>query len=394
MAADERTTDDRPVVGNAPAEHRNGGEQMHSNRSRNNGQNQNKRRGSSWILGAAALFVVTKGKTMLSFLGKFAAPLLTMFASIGAYALLFPWGFAVGLVFMLLIHEIGHVLAARRKGLPVSAPVFIPFLGALINMKRHPRDAETEAYIAIGGPVLGTLGALAVFVLGLNFREEWGQTAELLLVIAQVGFFLNLINLLPIHPLDGGRISVAVTRWLWAAGLVGGLIVIVYLRSFLFFVIWALFAWELYQKYYKKKNEQPHLLEGTMEVPLEGMELFAPWLPGENHRSELPFTAYSSLADGEQKLAVTWPMFGVSRTFALPRQGIVKKVELVRVAREPEHFPQKIKAGLHIEYVPYEPDDYYDVPAAVRWKYGLAYAGLASFLGVMLYWLHALNIHI
>lgn len=84
---------------------------------------------------------------------------------------------------MIFIHEIGHVLAAKQKGLPVTAPLFIPFLGALITMKRNPRDAVTEAYIAYGGPLLGTIGATAAFALGVY------TDSNLLISIAYTGFF-------------------------------------------------------------------------------------------------------------------------------------------------------------------------------------------------------------
>src|SRR5690625_3362438 len=122
--------------------------------------------------------------------------------SIAAYALVIPLQIVIGLIVMLLIHEMGHVLATKRKGLPVSPPLFIPFLGALIMMKRHPRDAATEAYVAFGGPLIGTIGAMVAFWLALQLENTS------LLIVANLGFFLNLINLLPIHPLDGGRISV------------------------------------------------------------------------------------------------------------------------------------------------------------------------------------------
>ena len=97
-----------------------------------------------WLLGAIALFVISKGKTIFTLLkvSKFTAPIISMFVTIGAYAIIFPVQFAVGLVVMLLIHEIGHVIAAKHKGLPVSAPLFIPFLGALGGTHN---DEETPA---------------------------------------------------------------------------------------------------------------------------------------------------------------------------------------------------------------------------------------------------------
>ena len=84
-----------------------------------------------------------------------------MLVSIGAYALLWGWQFAVGFVLLLLVHELGHVVEAKRQGLPVSAPMFIPFLGALITLKQLPDNAWNEAKVAIAGPIVGGLGAAA-----------------------------------------------------------------------------------------------------------------------------------------------------------------------------------------------------------------------------------------
>ena len=137
----------------------------------------------------------------------------SMLVSIGAYALLWGWQFAVGFVLLLFVHELGHVLEAKRQGLPVSAPLFIPFLGALITLKRLPDNAWAEAKVAIAGPIVGGLGAAAVWLAG----ESAGS--ELLVALGFTGFFLNLFNLAPISPLDGGRIVSAIHPGLWIVGL-------------------------------------------------------------------------------------------------------------------------------------------------------------------------------
>jgi Zn-dependent protease len=136
-----------------------------------------------------------------------------MLVSIGAYALLWGWQFAVGFVLLLLVHELGHVWEAKRQGLPVSAPMFIPFLGALITLKQLPDNAWAEAKVAIAGPIIGGLGAAAVWGLGEYLDSD------LLIALAFTGFFLNLFNLAPISPLDGGRIVAAIHPALWIAGL-------------------------------------------------------------------------------------------------------------------------------------------------------------------------------
>ena len=147
---------------------------------------------------------------------KFILPFLktggTMILSIGAYAMFWGWKYAVGFVLLLLIHECGHLIAARHCGLKVGAPVFIPFMGAVIALKEAPRNAWIEAKVGIGGPLLGTLGALACEMIYLVTGNQ------LYRALAYTGFFLNLFNLAPIGYLDGGRIVTALSPWLWIVG--------------------------------------------------------------------------------------------------------------------------------------------------------------------------------
>jgi Zn-dependent protease len=137
----------------------------------------------------------------------------SMVIAFGAYALAFGWQFGAGVVLLIFIHEMGHLIAARITGLKVSLPLFIPFFGARILMREMPRNAWIEAINGIGGPILGSIGALAAF--GLFFVTH----NELFLVLTYFGFFINLFNLIPIIPLDGGRIVSAISPWLWVAGL-------------------------------------------------------------------------------------------------------------------------------------------------------------------------------
>lgn len=161
-------------------------------------------------------FLLTKFKFLLFALLKikFIGTALTALLSIGAYALIFPVWFAVGFVVLIWVHEMGHVLQLKREGIPASAPMFIPFLGAFVAMKQMPKNALVEARVGLAGPVLGTLGALGA--LGLF---AWTQQ-PLLLALAYVGFFLNLINLLPVLPLDGGRAVGALSPAFWIFGVV------------------------------------------------------------------------------------------------------------------------------------------------------------------------------
>jgi Zn-dependent protease len=168
------------------------------------------RGGTAVGVGSAVVAAASK----FAILAKFAVPLVTALASVGVYALIFGWQFATGLVALLFVHEMGHVLVIRAKGLPASLPVFIPLLGAAVFMRRMPLNVKDEAEIAIAGPLAGSAGAALCYVL-------YGQTGHpLWLALAYVGFFLNLFNLVPVSPLDGGRIAGAISRWIWPLGIV------------------------------------------------------------------------------------------------------------------------------------------------------------------------------
>lgn len=146
-------------------------------------------------------------------LGKVFVTSGSMLVAVVAYAWLYGWRYAVGLVALIFCHEMGHFLAARQRGLNVGAPVFIPFVGAWIELKEQPRDAETEAYVGVAGPVVGTLAALACYAFARYEDSEW------LLALSYSGFFLNLFNLVPVPPLDGGRVTGVISRKIWWLGL-------------------------------------------------------------------------------------------------------------------------------------------------------------------------------
>ncbi len=162
------------------------------------------------------------GAVVLKFLGqlKFILPVLlktggSMILTIGLYASIWGWKWAVGFVLLIFVHECGHLLAAKWFNLPVSAPMFIPFMGAFIALKDAPRDAWMEAWVGIGGPILGSIGALVCHLIGLSLGMP------LLIALATSAYFLNLFNLTPVGMLDGGRIVTALSPWLWLLGFAG-----------------------------------------------------------------------------------------------------------------------------------------------------------------------------
>jgi Zn-dependent protease len=144
--------------------------------------------------------------------GKLLPAAGSMLLSVAVYAWIFGWAYAAGFVALIFIHEMGHYLAARRRGLNVGLPTFIPFVGAWIELKDQPHDAETEAYVGVAGPLVGSIGALGCFYLAR------GTGSTLLLALAYSGFFLNLFNLIPLSPFDGGRVTAAISPRLWLIG--------------------------------------------------------------------------------------------------------------------------------------------------------------------------------
>ena len=185
----------------------------------------------AWAPIAAAGAALVKYGAVL-FKAKF---LFSIFVSFGVYLWIGGIWFAVGLIVLLFVHEMGHVIEAKHQGLDVTAPMFIPLLGAMITMKENPRDAWHEARLALAGPILGSLGAAAIYLAGV------AEDSNRLKAIAFLGFFLNLFNLLPVVPLDGGRAVAALHPALWLVGLLG-LGALVFLRPNPILILILVFA--------------------------------------------------------------------------------------------------------------------------------------------------------
>ncbi|WP_437695103.1 site-2 protease family protein [Achromobacter xylosoxidans] len=157
------------------------------------------------------LLLLFSGIKHLKF-GKLLATGGTMLLSVAVYAFVFGWRYAAGFVLLLLVHELGHYIAARQRGLDVGAPVFIPFVGAWIQLKEMPHDADTEAYVGLGGPLAGTVASLACYFAARS------TGSDLLLALSYAGFFINLFNLIPLSPFDGGRITAVLSPRIWLVG--------------------------------------------------------------------------------------------------------------------------------------------------------------------------------
>jgi Zn-dependent protease len=165
----------------------------------------------------AGLFAFLKYGLVLVKFGTFGPTLITMIIAVWFYTLFFGPAFAVGIVVLILIHELGHFIVARWMGLPARLPIFIGPLGAVTNLRRAPADAGKSAVIALAGPAIGTVAALVCFLLA--GVADPGYFRYLLLALAYFGCFLNLINLIPVGFLDGAKVADAIPKWMNVVGL-------------------------------------------------------------------------------------------------------------------------------------------------------------------------------
>lgn len=199
----------------------------------------------------------------------------SMLVSLGAYALFFGWQFALGFIALLFIHEMGHAAVMRAQGIKTTPVVFIPMMGAVIGMREMPKNVFAEAQMALGGPILGSIGALAC--LGL-----WQATgAPIFVALAYSGFMLNLFNLIPVSPLDGGRAMAAISPWGWLVGI--ALMVLLFLRV--------------------------HSLILGFILIVGGMEVFNRWRSRDQDRAYYEATA-------QQRLIVSAVYFGLAALLA------------------------------------------------------------------------------
>ena len=166
---------------------------------------------------------------------------------------------------LLLVHEMGHVIQLRREGIEASAPMFIPFLGAAVMAKSLGDDATAEARVGLAGPILGTLGCLALLPLAFGDRATTSGTRSIF-----TGLFLNLFNLLPVVPLDGGRAMAALSPWMWFVGLFAMVVLTFAFPNPIIILILLLAAYETYRRWKARKaggEEVACVLQGQARAP-------------------------------------------------------------------------------------------------------------------------------
>jgi Zn-dependent protease len=170
--------------------------------------------GPLFLVGLAVLKFGAKLKVLLLLIPKLKVltTSASMLVSVAAYAIIWGWRFAVGFVALLFVHEMGHVIQMKREGVKISGMLFVPFLGAAVGARSMGGNALAEARIGLAGPILGTLATAAL----VPVAEA--TDSDFLRALAFTGFFLNLFNLAPVVPLDGGRAMAAMAPWMWFAG--------------------------------------------------------------------------------------------------------------------------------------------------------------------------------
>ncbi|MEA2210073.1 MAG: hypothetical protein QOF83_21 [Solirubrobacteraceae bacterium] len=225
-------------------------------------------------IGAAVIAFLAKIKAILLFLPKIKllATAGTMLVSIAAYASIWGFQFALGFVVLLLVHEMGHVVALRREGIKASAPMFIPFLGAIISARSLGDNAAAEARVGLAGPVLGTIGAAACIPL-------WHATGnDLFRALAFTGFFLNLFNLLPVIPLDGGRAMAAMAPAMWAVGFLAMVGLAVAFPNPVILIIAVIAGWETYKRWQERRHGSAEQLAYYRVAPIDRALIAAVYL--------------------------------------------------------------------------------------------------------------------
>jgi Zn-dependent protease len=209
------------------------------------------KRPQSWFkrrivpIGAAIIALLSKLKALLLLLPKLKllASAGSMLVSIVAYTTIWGVWFAVGFVVLLFVHEMGHVIALRREGIRASLPMFIPFLGAVISARSLGENATAEARVGLAGPILGSAGAgLCVVIWRITGDDYWRA-------LAFTGLFLNLFNLLPVVPLDGGRAMAAMAPWMWGVGFAAMVVLALVFPNPVIFIIVLFAGFETYRRW-------------------------------------------------------------------------------------------------------------------------------------------------
>ncbi|WP_139492378.1 site-2 protease family protein [Brevibacillus dissolubilis] len=366
------------------------------------------------ILIAIGLFLLTKLKWVIGILkfSKFGVTLLTMLISVWAYAVFYGWKFAVALVYLIFVHEIGHVIAGRIKGLKQTAPTFIPFLGAFVGLKELPKDASTMAFYAYGGPLAGLISFLPAIALYQSTGDPFWA------LVIYLGAFINLLNLLPVSPLDGGRIVSVLSPNIWFFGLLLlGIFLFFTPDPFMFLIFFlGLFSWwsHLQEGYklrvltYEKEGWESLIAEmkGWLTEPVTG-----------DRRYDIQRAA-SQASHYEEQRGFLIPLIHEEKKFARDKARMDRDFALIRwnILSQYERMPVDYSSGVadysqgnaflmdvisettakHTE-IKNDADrlsTYYQSSKATKWKVLIAYIALIVVLSVCaVYGINLMELH-
>ncbi|UFJ41187.1 site-2 protease family protein [Brevibacillus humidisoli] len=356
------------------------------------------------VLLAVGAFLLSNLKWLWSLLkfSKFGGTLISMAVSLSFYAAIYGWKFAAALIYLIFIHEMGHLVAAKMKGIRTSPAIFIPFVGAVISMKEQPRDARTEAFLAYGGPFAGLISFLPAVPLYLWTNEPfWG-------LVIFLGAMINLFNLLPVSPLDGGRIVSVLSSKVWLIGLIlmGGFLY--FSPSPLLFLIFLLGLFTWWSRV--REGYQQRVLSYEKEKLLDLIEELRLW-PNYWSMSERRSQLYAEVLRMEQppkQQRFYLPFLQDEKRFArdreqLDREFAQKKWDLLqRWERSPTQYEdgdpnrplpspllsKEIEKAAermqHVEERLHRLSTYYESATATKWKVLAAYLGLALVLSLFL----------
>ncbi|RBW68988.1 site-2 protease family protein [Bacillus taeanensis] len=362
------------------------------------------------ILVTIGLLAATKLKWIIGFLklSKFGTTFISLGISLAGYAVFYGWKFAFALIYLIFIHEMGHLLAAKRKGIATSPAVFLPFVGAVISMKEAPKDAKTEAYLAYGGPLIGMIGFLpAIPLYAVTNNPFWG-------LVIMLGAMINLFNLFPVSPLDGGRIVSVLSTKIWFIGLLVMLPLLFFWFSpililvFIFgFITWWKRAREGYIRKvlsYKIDKQKTHINE------LNNMTAYM-FDPAVNDEGELIYrrnVSYYNLQEVyrkqerqmmsniKQKRSFFIPFLQDKERFKYDQQKVEfefleKKKHLLTVfSMDSENLTRKIhseeKELMNLKENMARLKTYYEAPKKTKWLVLVLYVGLAAVLSLFFWY--------
>ena len=199
----------------------------------------------------AAIFAIFK-------FGWLAKSFLSIILTIGIYSMFFGWPYAVAIVVLILIHEGGHFIWMQALGLNPKAPIFIPGVGAFTAMSNLPPDAVTRAWVAFAGPLVGGVTSAAMYWGGGRLNNGW------LMAAGSFGFMLNLLQLIPAKPLDGGFVVLAISRWLLLPGSILLCAVALMFHSFLFGIIGVFSLFKAAKQLFGKENTESNVIAATI----------------------------------------------------------------------------------------------------------------------------------